>query len=227
MLTIQPRLLNTYHPAFKALKQDDDEEIISLENMTEDKYQSMRDDLEDQRNEFENLAEDKSMNLPKPLNKALKAGSIVTTGLLGGMATGWGTKKSLAGLNRLYNSKAMQGVKAESIKLKLATAKTSRSLKTRFLDSTLYKNVSNSVKNSWKKLGEKKAGKPIVDFFNAVGSGIKTIYTKVSDGIGNLWNKIKGVKKETWEKATVNTVGTSGGIAAGVTALKEKDGADE
>ena len=35
-------------------------------------------------------------------------------------------------------------------------------------------------------------------------------------------NKIKGVKKETYEKVAVNTVGVSGGIASGVTALKEQ-----
>ena len=34
------------------------------------------------------------------------------------------------------------------------------------------------------------------------------------------------VKKETYEKATVNTVGASGGIASGVTALKEQSEKD-
>ena len=38
----------------------------------------------------------------------------------------------------------------------------------------------------------------------------------------SVLNKIKGVKKETYEKVAVNTVGVSGGIASGVTALKEQ-----
>jgi hypothetical protein len=140
------------------------------------------------------------------------------------MATGWGTKKSIAGLEKLSKTPAMQSVKAEAIKLRKSTIDTSKSLKTKFKESNMYTRVSTSTKNSWEKFGEKKIGKPIVKFFNAIGSGIKTIYTKVLNGIKYILGKIKSVKKETWEKATVNTVGTSGGIAAGVTAIKEKNG---
>ena len=40
-------------------------------------------------------------------------------------------------------------------------------------------------------------------------------------------DKIKGVKKETYTNATVNTVGVSGGVAAGVNSFREKEGMDE
>lgn len=206
MLTIQPKLLNTYRPAFKS--NEEEEKPINIADMDEDTYESMRDDLEDQRDELEDLANNKDFKLPKPLNKALKGGAVVTTGLLGGMATGWGTKKSLGGLNKLWKSNAMKGFKKS-----LSGFKTKiKNVNTKIAES----NFVAKIKNGWKKLGEKKLGKPVVNFFNSIGRGIKNIY-----------NKIRGVKKETWEKATVNTVGVSGGVASGVTAAKEKSGADD
>lgn len=222
MLTIQPKVLNTYRPAFRASEAVDDERIISLAEMDEDTYESMRDELEDQRDELEDLADNKEFKLPKPINKAIKGGAIVTTGLLGGMAAGWGTKKSLTGLGKLGKTKAMQGVKKQIIDCKISTVKTAESLRTRFMASKFVA----KIKNGWHKFGEKKIGKPIVKFLNAIGSGIKKVYNTVSTGIKYVWNKIRGVKQETWEKATVNTVGVSGGIASGVTALKEKSGED-
>lgn len=226
MLTIQPKVLNNYRPAFKASEKFEDEDF-NLNDLTEDKYESMRDELEDQRDEFKELAEDKELNLPKPINKALKGGAVVTTGLLGGMATGWGTKKSLAGLSKLGKTKALQGIKKQLVDCKIGTVKTAKSLKTKFLESNFYTKLADKISNGWNKFGETKIGKPIAKFLTKVGSGIKTGYKKVAAGVKHVWDKIRGVKKETWEKATVNTVGTSGGIAAGVTALKEKDGAED
>lgn len=227
MLTIQPKVLNNYHPAFKALKEEPEEKSFNLAELDEDTYESMRDELEDQRDDLEELAENEEFKLPKPVNKALKCGAVVTTGLLGGMATGWGTKKSLAGLSKLGKTKAVQGLKKQTLDCKIKTVKTAKSLKTKFLDSKFYTKISNSIANGWNKFGEKKIGKPIVKFFNTVGSGIKTAYKKVASGLKQAWNSIRGVKKETWENATVNTVGVSGGIASGVTALKEKSGDNE
>lgn len=227
MLTIQPKVLNSYRPAFKASENDFEEKSFNLAELDEDTYESMRDELEDQRDELEELAENEEFKLPKPVNKALKCGAVVTTGLLGGMATGWGTKKSLVGLSKLGKTKAIQGLKKQTLDYKLKTVKTAKSLKTKFLDSKFYTKISNSIANGWNKFGEKKIGKPIVKFFNTIGSGIKTAYKKVASGIKHVWNKIRGVKKETWENATVNTVGVSGGIAAGVTSLKEKSGEKE
>lgn len=223
MLTIQPKVLNSYRPAFRASEETDDEKIISLAEMDEDTYESVRDELEDQRDELEDLADNKDFELPKPINKAIKGGAVVTTGLLGGMAAGWGTKKSLTGLGKLGKSRAMQGVKKQIIDCKISTVKTAKSLKTRFMDSRFVA----KIKKGWHKFGEKRIGKPIVKFFNTIGSGIKKGYNKVSAGIKHVWDKIRGVKKETWEKATVNTVGVSGGVASGVTALKEKNGEED
>ena len=64
-------------------------------------------------------------------------------------------------------------------------------------------------------------------FFKNVAKGVKKVYNTVKKGVKHVFDKIKGVKKETWEKATVNTVGVSGGIASGVTAIKEKSEVEE
>lgn len=226
MLTIQPKVLNSYRPAFKA-SEEVDEKPISIAEMDEDTYESMRDELEDQRDELEDLADNKDFKLPKPVNKVLKGGAVVTTGLLGGMATGWGTKKSLVGLNKLGKTKAMQGIKTSLKNAKLKTANTAKSLKTKFIESKFYTKVADAVSSAYRKFGETKFGKPIAKFLNTIGSGIKKGYKKVAAGIKHVWDKIRGVKKETWEKATVNTVGASGGIASGVTAMKEKNGEDD
>ncbi len=226
MLTIQPKLLNIYHPAFKANEKIEGEQL-TLADLDEDTYQSMRDELETRHSEFEELTDNDEFKLPEPINKVLKGGAVVTTGLLGGMATGWGTKKSLGGLNKLANTKAVKTFKNSIINTKIKTINASKSLKTKFLQTKFYTKISNTINNAYTKFGEKKFGKPVVKFLNTIGKGIKKAYTTVSTGIKNIWNKIRGVKKETWEKSTINTVGASGGIAASVNSLKEKDGAED
>ena len=85
----------------------------------------------------------------------------------------------------------------------------------------MYKKPANSINRKYDKFAKTRIGTPVAKFIDGFKDGIKTIYKDVRKGLKHLWGKIKGVKKETYEKAVVNTVGTSGGIASGVTALKE------
>ena len=80
---------------------------------------------------------------------------------------------------------------------------------------------SKKISRQYNKFAKTKIGKPVATFLEGFKDGLKTIYKDIRKGLKYIWNKIKGVKKSTYEKAVVNTVGTSGGIASGVTALKE------
>lgn len=227
MLTIQPKILNNYQPAFKSNENTYDDEVIDLSTMSEDSYESMKSELQAQRAEFEELSEDSEFKLPKPVNKLVKGGAVITTGLLGGMATGWGTKKSLGGLSKLAKTKAVRGIKNGINSFMTSMKKAGKVTKKTIITSDSYKNTIKAIKNTYAKFGETTFGKPVTKFLNSIGSGIKSGYKAVAKGLKNTWKSIKGVKKETWEKATVNTVGVSGGIASGVTALKEKGGKED
>ena len=104
MLTIQPKFSNNYKPAFKSNEQNEDYSSISLGDIDEDTYQSMSDDLREQKSDFLDLANNAEFKMPKPAKKILQGGAIITTGLLGGMATGWGTKKSIQAFSKLAKS---------------------------------------------------------------------------------------------------------------------------
>lgn len=225
MLTVT----NFSNPVFTAKKQKpasknlNKEETVSLDKMDQDKYDSMKSELEEQREELEELADNKEYKLPKPVNTALKGGAVVTTGLLGGMASGWGTKKSIVGLKKLVNTDAVKSVRVHAKETKKFIFENAKLLKANFLKSKVYTMPANSIKKAYAKFSKTQIGEPLVKFFNKIGNGIKAGYTKIKNGIKHLWNKIRGVKNKTWEKATVNTVGVSGGVASGVTALKEQD----
>lgn len=226
MLTVT----NFSNPVFTAKKQNtssknlNEDRIIRFDEMDQDTYDTMRSELEEQREELEELADDnKEYKLPKPVNTALKGGAIVTTGLLGGMASGWGTKKSITGLKKLVNTDAVKSVGAHAKETKKFIFDNAKLLKENFLKSKVYTMPANSIKKAYTKFSKTQIGEPLVKFFNKIGNGIKTGYTKIKNGIKHLWNKIRGVKNKAWEKAAVNTVGVSGGVASGVTALKEQN----
>ena len=58
---------------------------------------------------------------------------------------------------------------------------------------------------------------------NATGNFVKKAYNKTKEGVKYVIDKIKGVKKETYTNATVNTVGVSGGIASGVNSFRKEE----
>ena len=128
MLTIQPKILNNYNPAFKASK-DEDYDDFSIAKMDSDKYEQMRDELREQRDEFLNLVDDEDLAIPKPINKAIKGVAIGTSALLSGMAAGWGAKKSIEGFSKLGKTKVFQGLEKKLEKVKLKTAESAKSLR--------------------------------------------------------------------------------------------------
>lgn len=219
MLTVQPKILNNYYPAFKASEK---QEIIDLIDMDEDMYESAKGDLEDQRDSFNELAENSEFKLPASAKKILKGGAIVTTGLLGGMATGWGAKKSIEGFSKLAKTAPVKSTKRHFSAVIDFIKDSAKTIKTKFKESDAYKMPANYFKKQKDKFASTKIGRPIVNFFSSLKKGIKKINKEISTGLKKFYDKIRGVKKETWEKATVNTVGVSGGIASGATALKEQ-----
>ena len=78
-------------------------------------YEKAKSELEEQKKDFENLSNSKDFNTPKPVKTFLKGGAILTTGLLGGMATGWGTKKSIQAFAKLGKTNTMQSIKKQLI----------------------------------------------------------------------------------------------------------------
>ena len=221
MLTIQPKILNSYHPAFKAFENDDYD--VSLSKMDSNKYEQMRDELREQRDEFMNIINDEELELPKPVNKIIKGVATGTTAILSGMAAGWGAKKSIEGFSKLGKTKAIKGLGQKLTSVKLATAKSAKSLKEKLINSKFYTKIAEKVSNAYAKFGETKIGKPIVKYLNIAGEFIQKGYKKVATGVKYIVDKIKGVKKETYTNATVNTVGVSGGIASGVNSFRKEE----
>ena len=221
MLTIQ-----SAKTAFKGYQKDlSQEEIQALREERE--YRESLNELEDQRDEFINLAHDKEIKMPKAAKIALEGGAILTTALLGGMASGWGTKKTIQGLSKLNKSQAMKNVKTHMSATKDFVKKSAKTIKADFIKSEAYTMPANFIKKYADKFANSKIGKPIVKFFAAIGKGVKYVFNSVKKGIKYVSEKVKGIiNKTNVEKATVNTVGVSGGIASGVTALKEKQGED-
>ena len=219
MLTVQPKISNNYGPAFGTTRRRE----LTQEEIEERKYQKARAELEDQQEELLNLAKDDEIKMPKVAKTALKGGAIVTTGLLGGMATGFGTKKTIQLFSKINKSSAVKSLKEQIKATNTFIKETAKTIKTRFLASDAYKMPANKIN----KFEKTKVGKPVVGFFKAIGKGVSTVYNAVKTGITKIYDKIRGVKKETYEKAAVNFMGASGGVASGVTALKEQDEAKD
>ena len=222
MLTIQPKISNNYQTAFKS-KETFECQPKDFADLEEDSYVSIKKDLEQQRDEFEEIADSKEFKLPKTAQKIIKGGAIVTTGLLGGMATGWGAKKSIQGFQKLAKTSPMQKCKKYIIKSKDFIVDLFKTIKTKFINSDIYQMPAKAIKKQYQKFANSKFGKPIADFFGSINKGIKKACKGIKDGINYVIAKIKGVKSETYKNATINTIGVSGGIASGVTALQEKD----
>ncbi len=223
MLSVQPRVFNNYSPAFKSR----DEEDFDFSSIDEDSYESMREDLIRQKNDLCDIVSNKEMKLPEAAKKVIKGSAVVTTGLLGGMATGWGAKKSMTAMSKILKSKPVQGIKNHMHATKEFIKKAFSTVKKQFLESDAYKIPANSIKKAYNKFSETKVGRPITKFLEATYDGIGSICKNIKKGFNRILMAIKGVKKESYEKATVNIVGTSGGIASGITALKENSKTEE
>ena len=224
MLSIQPKFSTSFKPAFKSYEANypiDDDSSMVLADMDQETYDRVREDLRGQKSDFLDLANNKEFKLPKAIKTILEGGAIITTGLLGGMATGWGTKQSLKAFSKLTKSTPIKNfvnyIKDAGIFIKNAY----KAVKKQFLESNIYKKPSRIIKKQYNKFAKTKIGKPVTKYYELFKDGLKTIYKNTKTRIKPLWQRIKAIKKETYEKTVINTVGTSGGIASGVTALKE------
>lgn len=218
MLTIQPKVLSNYRPAFKA----NEEQKFNLAEMDEDSYESLHGDLKSQKQDFENIINNTEAKMPKFIKKLMKIGVIITTALLGGMATGWGAGKSITGLQKLSKKAPVQSAKNSLKSFGKRVGTMFKSLKTKIKDTAIYKKAAEKTN---KFFAENKFGKKLVKVFNKIKDN--KVVKSIKNGFKSFIDKIKGVKGETYKKATVNTVGVSGGIASGVNAVKEKSEAEE
>lgn len=224
MLTIQPNFSTNYKPAFKMNQDETEFEFDPFAD--EDSYRTAREELEEQKDEFDSLAKDKDLHLPKTAQKIIKGGAIATGGILGGMATGWGAKKSIQGFKALNKAKAVVKIKKDFSSAYNTVKKEAHTLWEKFTKTKVYTTPKEKFNKWGAKFAETKVGKPIVKGLKATKEFLGTVNQKIKKGIDWVLGKIKSVKKETYEKATVNTVGASGGIASGVTALKEQSEKD-
>ena len=220
MLTIQPT-----KTAFEGGKSRlTPEEIEAIREERE--YQKNYDELADQRDEFIDLAKNDEFKVPNAAKKVIEGGAIITTGLLGGMASGWGAKKTIQGFSKLNKTQAMKNLKLHASASKNFIKESIKDVKAKFIASDAYKMPANYLKRQFVKFNNTKIGKPIVEFFSNVAKGIKSVLKEIKKGIKYIYKKITGIDKATAEKVTVNTVGVSGGIASGVTALKNGESAE-
>lgn len=224
MLSVQSGM--NYGPAFGASRRRTERQLTP-EELEARKYSENRRELLEQKEELEDLAESKDFKLPEPAKKVIKGGAVVTTGLLGGMATGWGWKKSLGAFSKIAKSAPVLSMKKHIKATKTFIADAFKTVKTKFKKSEAYTMPANAINKQYRKFADTKFGAPIVKFFKSIKKGVKTVFDKISGGVKKVWNKIRGVKKETVEKASTNFVGASGGVAAGVTALKKEDESGE
>lgn len=222
MLTIQPKLQTYYQTSFKSNRKDDIP--MDIINMDDDQYDEVVDELEEQRDNFEDMASDDKFKLPEPAKKVMVGGAIVTTGLLGGMAAGWGTKKSIQGFRKLAKTAPVQNIKSYLKDTGSFAKATFKSTKESFLKSDVYLKPANAISRAYKNFGKTRFGGHIVDFLNSVGRGIKKVYKAVKKAFKDVFENLKSVKKEKYENAAINTVGVSGGVSSGVMALKEQQG---
>ena len=220
MLNIQPANIT-----FGQRRRLTPEEIQAIKEERE--YQRNYDELYEQREDFIDLANDSEFKVPKSAKKVLEGGAIITTGLLGGMATGWGTKKSIDGFAKLSKTQAVKNAKDYFSEVGKFAKKSSKSIKKEFVESDVYKIPAKFIKKNYDKFAATKFGKPISKFLSNLKEGINNLLIDINKGFKYIYKKITGIDKKKAEKVTINTVGVSGGIASGATAIKEKQEAGE
>lgn len=254
MLTIQSGNFNRYSytsaPAFGTSKkkaktaeeiaEELREKELEEQRKKEEQYEETRSKIEDIKDDVLDLVDD----APKPIKTAGKTLAISASALLGGMAIGWGGKKTISGIKELLKSDA--GVKfttkikdgftavKDAFKNSKDFVKTEyKKVKTDFKQTNFYNKSKTKYDNFFenttfgKKLVSIKNKIKDNSVYQKVTGGISDAYKWCKNGITNTYRKIAGIKGEQVEKATVNTLGVSGGVASGVTALKEQSKENE
>ncbi len=225
MLTIQPQVLNSSRPAFKANEKF--ESSFNLAEMDEDTYQSARSELLETKKELEDLANNEEFKLPKNINKAIKVGTIGASLGVAAMAGGFGAGKFFDGMKKLFDTKFIKNISGKISEFSKFALKKLSAFSKKLVNSPKLQKITNSISEAYEKFGTKKFGKPVVNVLNKIGKGIKFVYNKVAGAVKFVYNKSTSVKAETYRAATVNTVGASSGIATGVNMLREKKESEE
>ena len=219
MLMIQPKISNNYGPSFRADNSDLDQEEIE--------YNKTRNELLNQKKEFEDMLDSGDFKMLKPAEKFVKGGAIITTGLLGGMAGGWGARKTIQGCAKLYKSAPATSLKKQ-IKSGFSTIKrVSSKIKQAIVESNPYQVCVDAFKKQYNKFAENKIGKKIVNAINYVSEKVKVAYTFLKGCTNKIVGKFKNIPNEKYENATVNTIGVSSGLAASAQSIKDKSEAGE
>lgn len=217
MLSVQPKFSNNFQPAFNA--RDKKKRELTPEEIEEKKYNETRQELLEQKEDLKEILDNDEYKLPKLVQIMIKVFTIVTAVLLSGMATGWGAKKSFQATSKIGKSAPVQSLKKHIKATNTFIIDSAKTIKTKFKASDAYKMPAKA----WNNFAKTTIGAPITKTVEAVATGIKKVAGTVKKGFNYIIDRIKSVKKETYEKATVNFVGASGGVASGITALKEQD----
>ncbi|MCI1273604.1 MAG: hypothetical protein LKG27_04120 [Clostridiaceae bacterium] len=235
MLAIQLGLNKSCRqPAFKSNEDFDNESNIDafddakLEKQpADDSFDIMKANEEDynkeegfwknQKAKFDDLSSDK--NIPPVVKKGMEVASVGVSGILGGMAMAWGSKKSITALEDFSKTKPVMKfnnqVKTATKDFKKAMTNAVDTYKKSEFATKLDSNIkvkTIKIKNS--KFGKNVIVKAFVNCFKAIKNAIKGVYNFIV-------KTIKGIKPEQAKKATVNTLGVSGGVTSGIATLKE------
>ncbi|MFI3299788.1 MAG: hypothetical protein R3Y28_00055 [Candidatus Gastranaerophilales bacterium] len=219
MLTIQPRI-----DTFKSSSTSFTSKISKKE---EEEYNETRGQIEKIEQDILEMAD----KAPEPVKKAGDVLSIGATSILGGMAVGWGGKKSLAGIREVCNGKNGQkfikSAKETTKKFVKGVGEIGGAIKSGFVKmSEEFKKTKLAGKiNEF--FTETKVGKKIVSIKNAITNskiyqGTKEVLVNIKDKVVSGYNKVMGVKAEQVDKTITTTLGITGGIASGEKVIREK-----
>ena len=203
MLTIQPKLM-TSKVAFKQYSQED--------------VEARRQELIAQKMELEELAKE----TPGFTKKALNAGALLLGGGAVAISAGYGTKLMIDGAKKFAKTSFAKNSKNYMGSIKKFVFDSYKSVKTKFLESDVYKKPASFVSKYYKKFAATKVGKYSIKAFDFAEKYAKKGYSYVKGAFNKVADKAKAVKASTYEKAAINTVGVSSGTCAVVNQIKEK-----
>lgn len=247
MLSIQPKIsnYNSFNTVFSgrsgnsnaALAEDDKfDKELDEQKIIEEKYNGTVESIEKAKDTALELAD----KAPTPIKVAGKTLAITATALLSGMTLGWGGHKSIQAVKAALkteagmklSSKVRNGYHAMVDGFKNSRdfiVEKYRNIKSSFKQTNFYNNVKNKYNSFFentkfgRKLSEIKNKIKENSVYQKISEGISNAYNSCKNGITSMYRKIRGIKGEQVEKATVNTLGVSGAVSSGVYAINDKD----
>ena len=161
-------------------------------------FSAEKDFWNEQKEVFDQLTDEK--NIPSPIRKVMKVFSVLVSGVLGAMAMGWASRRSIDTMKKMSNHG----------KIKNFRIKTADKFK-KYFDKIKTGKLAQKIKTS--------------DFAKSEFAGkLKGIFSKVKTKYTALKSKINGEKAEN---IAVNTFGVSGGVTSGYAALNQVKAEEE